>query len=171
MVEGLAIKVPSNRWRTAIHTTPTRVFSHYAYHYDSDWDGTFKLECGCANPAYVLADLCNRARPEISEPDWVLQDSVGLLDWRMLYRWGCHCDELVATSGWEMVSARETRRWVGNPKISRPTVRCVVNAVCPTLEDERQLRETLRMHCLQWQSTDPRYRTSWPDIPYPKGRA
>ena len=34
-------------------------------------------------------------------------------------------------------------------------------------KDMSNLREHLRMEFLAWKATDPRYRTSWPGIPYP----
>ncbi len=183
-VQGAAIKVPSNRWRTAIHTTPTRAFSHHAYHYEGDWDGAFKLEHGCTNPAYVLADLYERTG---AEPDWAVADKgvpasmVGgpmvmdgvrqllkpRLDWQMLYDWGRWCDELCPDGA--MIYANEHHHRYGAIGEGDLRPRFMVDVHTRTPEEMSGALNDLRMRCLSWQSTDPRYRTSWPGIPYPEG--
>lgn len=181
-VLGLAIKVPSNRFvveryrnlrpgqitlgRLPFVRDPDEV------RYEGVWDGTFKLERGCSNPAYILADLYERTG---AEPDWALAVRPSIspfapmvmggmykllkprLDWEMLYAWGVWADEL-------------TEQWVQCEGDFRPlgwATRFTVNTLCATHEDMVQLRETLRMHCLSWQATDERYRTSWPGIEHP----
>lgn len=161
-VQGAAIKVPSNRHRClrirqADGSSPDRI------RYLGEWDGTFKLERGCTNPAWILADLYERSG---IEPDWVIKrhwDSWlyrsgaqrllrPVLNWQMLYHWGVWCDEPV----WHTIRGER----------SDGAARFAVNVVCHTQKDIDSLRETLRMHCLNWQSTDPRYRTSWPGVVY-----
>ncbi len=178
-VQGLAIKVPSNRtvapWYREGVPEGTLTAS-----YVGSWDGTFKLERGCSNPSYILADLYDRTG---EEPDWVVAIKPSIspfapmvmdgmhqllkprLDWALLYHWGQWCDQLATeTQHVEMWNER-----VVGHRVMRRTLgpRFTVNTVCATREDMVTLRESLRMHCLDWQSTDPRYRTSWPGIPYP----
>lgn len=149
-VQGLSIKVPFNRIISLNHFAPV---------YVGDWDGTFKLEAGCSNPAYILADLMERTAPDSRPhlPDWVVDDEKGVLNWPMLYNWGCWCDELVGAS---------SQIPEGDVLVSSYGTRFTTNTVCQTREDMERLRDDLRMRCLHWQSTDPRYRTSWPGIPY-----
>lgn len=78
---GAAIKVPSNRRRSALYVGPSGQAVYNDICYDGDWDGTFKLEPGCSNPAYLLADLIER---EGGRPHWP-----------QIYWWGRHCDEPV----------------------------------------------------------------------------
>jgi hypothetical protein len=173
-VEGLAIKVPSNREHIAWINpdgTEGRDIS-----YVGPWDGTFKLEQRCTNPAYILADLYEQSG---TKPDWALaarfvepvtgKDYSSLfapaLNWRMLYDWGRHCDETVVHLGDFYYPEGALY------PVSRSGPRFTVNTVCHTSEEMDLLREDLRMHCLNWQSTDPRYRTSWPGVAYPKGPA
>lgn len=178
--KGAAIKVPSNRlacWNRGLDQPPI-------HDYVGDWNGTFRLEHGCTNPAYVLAHLYERTG---AEPDWVVNDvgrvttrqgevvsysarpkSTWGLDWTMLYHWGQACDEPSAV--WKEVTQPDGRSTRHVMSVSqRP--RFTVSAFCSTPEEMIALRETLRMHCLSWQSTDPRYRTSWPGVGYPEGRA
>lgn len=160
-VEGVAIKVPSNRVAMARATQGVGVTSSW-HEYEGNWDGSFKLERGCANPAFILADLYERTKPVLPEPDWVLQDSVGFLDWTMLYNWGRWCDD--EECDWKRHTDGSNHAY-GDPIW---TPRFTVNTLCQTPEDMDRLREDLRMRCLQWQSTDPRYRTSYPGVPYPR---
>lgn len=163
LLQGVAIKVPSNRsvapWSR--RGVPEGVLTAS---YVGPWDGTFKLERGCTNPAYILADLYERTG---KEPDWVtglrgtqisadgtVTPAGFYLNWQMLYDWGRFCDE-----------ATTDRR--GH---YRPRFRLAATNLRGTYKDADEmiaLRERLRMHCLSWQSTDPRYRTSYPGIPYP----
>lgn len=172
---GIDIKVPSNRF---ILWTPQYGGGADGHHvYLGDWDGTFKLERGCTNPAYILADLSERCG---INHDWVTHvkevaiDAGGVrwgtspLNWQMLADWGKWCDELVTSTGWIQDRPDHFTRFVGSPKVSQPSPRCTVSAVCSTREEMEQLRQSLRMHCLSWQSTDPRYRTSWPGVAYPE---
>jgi hypothetical protein len=160
-VNGPAIKVPSNRvmWP---HDDVFRREWVMVSRYIGDWDGTFKLARGCTNPAYILADLYDRAREgRLPEPDWVLQDSVGFLDWQMLYDFGRWCDETVVGTGVVITNGSAV-----HTRLNAFTPRLTVHAALVNEEQIDGLRETLRMHCLSWQSTDPRYRTSWPGISY-----
>lgn len=177
---GVAIKVPSNR---LVHYGCTydelmrkRALGEWvspsAITYEGNWDGTFRLECGCTNPAYILADLYERMG---AEPDWAIGEmwykpsrsgwveNVYRLNWAILYDWGRFCDELVPV-GLEYRGGTEPLHALTN-RHSAP--RFTVETVCQTREDMDRLREELRMHCLSWQSQDPRYRTSYPGIPYP----
>lgn len=167
-VQGLAIKVPSNRiayWTGSVYDADQRDRG-WAYKYVGDWDGSFKLERGCSNPAWVLADLYERTG---TCPDWVVNDrrragsaASPHLDWRMLYDYGRWCDEPVLGGAVTITNGSPVQHDIS---IGRP--RLAVHAATRTCEDMDKLRETLRMHCLSWQSTDPRYRTSWPGVPYP----
>lgn len=158
------IKVPSNRFHWfAPHDNgrPRHEPDHHTY--EGDWDGTFKLERGCTNPAYVLADLIERT----GSMDWVTHrpDPHGIygytpfaLNWPMLYDWGRVCDELVdnpATLEFPNGSTSTMWRMGFGP-------RWTVSNACLTSPDQDRLRETLRMHCLKWQATDPRYQRSFP---------
>lgn len=78
--QGLAIKVPSNRhlYWDYVSTGGARPFM-VTYH--GEWNGTFKEERGCTNPAYILADL--------------MEQSGQSPDWGSIYQWGVWCDETV----------------------------------------------------------------------------
>lgn len=156
--QGLAIKVPSNRhlYWDYVSTGGARPFM-VTYH--GDWDGTFKPERGCTNPAYILADLYERTG---EEPDWVVSSQAELirtfgstekphLNRQLIYDWGQWCDEPV----WHC--HLDGHRYGG-------ASRFVINTTVSTPEEMTTLRDSLRMHCLRWQSTDPRYRTSYPVI-------
>ncbi len=180
-VQGLAIKVPSNRMLFEDRDEILRNGMSdraYAPLYVGEWDGTFKLERGCSNPAYILADLYERSG---ERPDWVVAAKkwhrmpteenpfgYGLpIDWQMLYHWGRWCDEMSTTHS-EIIHANGSANHYAG-LFTRP--RLAINAFCQTRDEITSLREVLRMHCLSWQSTDPRYRTSWPGIPYPGDNA
>lgn len=170
-----AIKVSSNRWCYDYATADEDSVGHY---YHGDWDGTFKLESGCTNPAYILADLTERLG---GGHDWVTHggrlDYAGretdrnMLNWQMIYDYGVWCDELI--TGYQVTDGNLTSA-IARTGACPPTVwwkhvsapRMTVKRVCQTHEQMVALHETLRMHCLQWQSTDSRYRTSWPGVPY-----
>lgn len=162
--EGLLIKVPSNR--VAIAPTSSTMPKHA---YIGDWDGTFKEERGCSNPAYVLADLYERTG---EEPDWVVADKsvpasiaggpmimTGMmqllkprLNWQMFYDWGVWADKMVSDLTPEAITTlRNTGRSC-----------CEVNRPCCNREQMISLRKDLRMDFLCWQGTDSRYRTSYP---------
>ncbi len=183
---GEAIKVPSNRMPCCGICLPSGA-RYMAHTYMGDWDGTFKLESGCTNPAWVLADLYERTGTEL---DWVVarKMSVSLyepwvmsgisqllkpqLDWQMLYDWGRFCDELVGPAS-QLVREREGNliEILPQPVVWRElpwSVRFTVDVPCRIQEERDQLRNDLRMYCLSWQSQDSRYRTSWPGIPYPQ---
>ena len=81
------------------------------------------------------------------------------LNWRMLYHWGQWCDELVSSFRVRIVNGINVCHGE-----SEWAPRFAVNTVPHTHEDMVTLRETLRMHCLSWQSRDPRYRTSYPGV-------
>ncbi len=175
-LDGVAIKVPSNRmrhWASHLNGAPERGVPDHHY-YAGDWDGkTFKLERGCSNPAYILADLYSRTgetpnwvvarklRPSLFGPmvlDGMNQLLKPELDWQMLADWGRHCDELTLDTA--AYTAYMTSYALGASRRVGP--RFTVNTICSTREEMVALREILRMHCLRWQSTDPRYRTSYP---------
>lgn len=176
-VLGRAIKAPSNRiayW--AMHTNgrpKDGVPDHYQYW--GDWDGTFKLERDCTNPAYILADLYERTG---EEPDWAVARHYSpgdypsatwqllkpSLDWEMLYHWGMWCDEIV-TDGWEVICPGSIPSGPHCRTGGDPCPRLVVYGLCANNKERERLWEMLRMHCLRWQSTDLRYRTSWPGVP------
>ena len=176
-IEGLAIKVPSNRFLAHdIEATRRDGFwpHHYSYCYAGNWDGTFKLERGCTNPAFILADLIEKTG-QLGKGDWVTHYRVwrddgtdySVLNWQMLLDWGMWCDEPKATwseSGYcnKSESPQSDGRWVAQLDACR---------FISTRTQADELRETLRMHCLRWQSTDPRYRTSWPGVPYSEASA
>lgn len=164
-IQGRAIKVPSNRWFTYLERDADGVFNYRHPVYHGNWDGTFRLEQGCTNPAYILADLYERTG---DEPDWIMafgrrgelitQTPVKgdpsrpfkpRLNWQMLYDWGKWCDEPVDS-------------FVPTATITRSIRMIASTEQCRTNEDLVQLREALRMHCLSWQATDPRYRRSYP---------
>lgn len=194
LVKGLAIKVPSNRYSVSLLASRDGPVISRQHDYIGDWNGTFKLEAGCSNPAYILADLYERTG---AEPDWVVADkSVAAsfasgpmvmsgmwqllgprLNWQLLYDYGVWCDELV--TGYQVTDGNRTTG-ITMTDVCPPTVwwepvtapRLTVNTFVSTPEEMTTLRETLRMHCLSWQSTDPRYRTSYPGVGYPvEGRA
>ena len=166
--KGPAIKVPSNRYwiedRGDICRNGYHPGTNAFYRYFGDWDGTFKLEEGCTNPAYILADLTERLGidhdfaihrgrgPLVNECGWIRSP----LNWQMLYDWGRHCDEPLDDPD------------VLDGKITRSIRMIASTENCHTHADLVALRQTLRMYCLQWQATDPRYGTSWPGVPYPK---
>ena len=154
-VEGVGVKVPSNRVRVWSQSNPDGTVV-----YNGDWDGTFRLERGCSNPAYILADLIERDLKQTLGgcTDWVVSDCHGSLNWPMLYDWGKWADEMVA-AGLEYRGGPEPLYAITAMYLAP---RFTVNTVCQTREDMVTLRETLRMHCLAWQAQDPRYRTSWP---------
>lgn len=180
-VQGVAVKVPSNRWLNAWLEPDGREGREYVYL--GPWDGTYKVEEGCTNPAYILAGLMERS--DILY-DWVTHlddgphDAQGYvilgtkrsLNWQMLVDWGMHCDQQLSgvcicdpnSPGVKWISPAASlmgyKPYAQGPRMS-------VNTVCHTREEMDRLREDLRMHCLSWQSTDPRYRTSYPGIPYP----
>jgi hypothetical protein len=180
LVKGLAVKVPSNRYYVEDCDAIARDGYHpginASYRYFGDWDGTFKLERGCSNPAYILADLLERegeTSPSHSiGGDWVTNDRTRpwLPNWQMLYDWGVHCDQPQkgsricdpASPDIQWISPAAALMGYGNTSGPRMTV----NTIVSTPEEMSRLRETLRMHCLRWQSTDPRYRTSYPVISY-----
>lgn len=171
-VKGLAIRVPSNRAlvedRDAIQRHGYHDWCRH-HRYIGDWDGTFKLEAGCSNPAYILADLTERVGIDY---DWVTHTRWSAsfvgdngwrkqpLNWQMLYDWGRACDELV----WDV----KPGPLFGGAEVSNAHPRFEVNTFVSTPEELTTLRETLRMHCLRWQASDPRYRTSWPGVGYPE---
>ncbi len=182
LVQGIGIKVPSNRYLTVWNDDGSALVPRH-FTYAGDWRGTFKVEPGCSNPAYILADLYERTG---AEPDWVVERQMpvpsslvltGLkqmltpaarLDWQMLYDWGRHSDEL--TSQWdhlEAIGKGSSHCRIGYKGLLPLKPRFVVNAVVHTHEDMVALREHLRMRCLQWQSSDPRYQRSFPGIPHP----
>ena len=169
--KGPAIKVPSNRQLVQIYTWPARPQndppSQMRVIYSGDWDGTFKLEEGCTNPAYILADLMEQRRAELAltSPEDA-DDSWYRPYWPMLYDWGCHCDTL-SPHRRTVIYQDGSRSVLDSLTCPHPRARCEVNLVSYGEQDAVRLRETLRMCCLQWQSTDPRYRTSWPGVPYP----
>ncbi len=157
--QGIAIKVPSNRV-----FVPSLKDHPNGYHaYPPPWDGSFKLERGCTNPAFILADLIARTG---AKHDWVTgirgqryggQGEAGYYpNWLMLYDWGRWCDEVVSCG----VDIRQN----DCPEVwyRGHSPRFAVNTVCQTPADMVRLRETLRMHCLHWQGSDPRWRTSYP---------
>ena len=144
-----------------------------SYIYHGDWDGvSFKEEVGCTNPAFILADLMERTG---ARPDWVTgfpaldyagrETDPSLLHWRMLYDWGSACDELIMATPARLYGESDLAFGTRVHEQARLRPRFTVNTICSTHEDMVTLRETLRMHCLSWQSTDPRYRTSWPGLP------
>ena len=164
-MQGWGVKVPSNRvlvedmediCRNGYHPG---INTHHRYL--GNWDGTFKVERGCTNPAHILANLIEQT-DRLGGGDWVTNRRTHpwQLDWQMLYDFGRWCDELDT----ETVSI-ETWEWhVIQRKVKRDAMcpRMMVKIICQTPEHLELLREHLRMHCLRWQSTDPRYRTSYP---------
>ena len=170
------IKVPSNRWNRCVgdvHIEGQPVAT--VVEYVGDWDGTFKRERGCTNPAWILADLYEWTR---AEPDRMLAAKVpfsasasmvmdGLsqllkpqLDWQMLYHWGQWCDEIA--EDWTCMSDAPGGHHTEHSSGVSDRTRFTCSAVCYTSAEVVQLRETLRMYCLSWQAGDPRYRTSYP---------
>ncbi len=167
---GMAgIKVPSNRY-TVTHKVldyagRETITVRHAYY--GDWDGTFKVEQGCSNPAYILASLLqpecddyNRARVAVSS----IATNAKTLDWNAIYHWGQFCDEMVldietcdlnlSKDGWYSTASSAT--WA--PRFE-------VNTIVKTAAEGAKLREELRMHFLSWREEDPRYRRSIP-VPY-----
>lgn len=175
-MRGVGIKVPSNRWHAEpLYDDGERLV--YRPIYVGDWDGTFHVERGCSNPAYILADLYERTG---AAPDWVVWQKGQLpggagpfearsrLHWRMLYDWGRDCDQLVTDETEDIQAVHVSHRCLSRSvsiNLRDPEPRFTVNAVVQTPEEMAFLRETLRMRCLQWQSRDPRYRTSYPGLP------
>lgn len=175
------VKVPSNRVAMGKWTPEAGIYRQW-HEYHGDWDGTFRWERGCTNPAYVLADLYHRTG---AEPDWVSslrgvmivgQEATPTgfyLNWQTLYDWGRHCDEVV-TASHDLPTSEWPHHWVlfgrgarGEIRSDRTGPRFTVKLEPGT--DLESARRVLRMYCLKWQSTDPRYRTSWPGVPYPGG--
>jgi hypothetical protein len=155
--KGPAIKVPSNRYYVEdvmdIYRNGYRPGINPCYRYVGEWDGTFKLEVGCTNPAWVWLYLCERAypgRPRRVAAEISQRISCGEVNYRMLYDWGKWADEPLDDPS------------VLRGKITRSIRMIASTENCHTHADLVALRETLRMYCLQWQSTDPRYRTSYP---------
>ncbi|MBA2969314.1 TipJ family phage tail tip protein [Acinetobacter baumannii] len=75
LVDGLLIKVPSNRNKDGSYTRP--------------WDGTFKLESS-SNPAWILYDLLLSKRYGLGE--YITPE---MIDESRLYVIGQYCDQLV----------------------------------------------------------------------------
>lgn len=154
--KGRTIKVPSNRYtltRKVMH--PTGEVATVEHFYYGDWDGTFKLEEGCTNPAYVLADLETHHRLTTLNGGYFGAP----LDWRALYDYGCHCDELIV----------DPESFAGGGPAYGATMwkpRRVIDPVCVSPAETDDLREVLRMRFMVWKATDPRYRRSFPGIPY-----
>ena len=173
LVRGVAIKVPSNRYHHDYATYDEDPIGHY---YHGSWDGTYKIEEGCTNPAWILADLYERTN---TEPDWAVAAQPSFspfgrlgveqllrpqLNWQMLYDWGVWCDEVVAY-GIDPIPhscgpcrLQPHRTWSIEEPIGPRLSFCTV---CDTRDEMVRARETIRKHCLNWQSIDPRYRTSW----------
>lgn len=174
----MAVKVPSNRTHLAGFNADGTEWRDIVYL--GPWDGTFRLEYSCTNPAYVLADLYGRTGAQV---DWVVapktwhrmptkEGPFGYgppLNWQMIYDYGRWCDEVVEADGvGEMIRGEKgSITWPTTAGSPRFTVS--LRSTSPTaLETSRQV---LRMHCLHWQSTDPRYRTSYPGIAQPEDLA
>ncbi len=152
LLHGVGIKVPSNRLPTIVRIDlyhPHRV-GQEGHCYVGDWDGTFRTERGCSNPAWVWYHLLEKEWPG------------GPLSLQMLYDYGVWCDQLVL----EPVTPRDRSvRWHspdghGEPYTLRP--RSEVNVICRTPEETDRLRDDLRMGFLSWRAGDPRWRRSWP---------
>ncbi len=150
MVGGLSIKVPSNRrmfWAQYYANDPKYGVDHH--YYQGEWDGSFKLESGCSNPSFILADLMIR---DGENPDW-----------KAHYDFGVWCDELTTSH----------IRWIdenggfnrANATYSEGRInRFSVNTVCRHQMDRMVLKQRIQMEFTHWKSTDPRYRKSWPGI-------
>lgn len=80
VVQGLAIKVPSNRHLYWDYVSTGGAWP-FMVTYHGEWNGAFKPERGCTNPAYILADL--------------MEQSGQSPDWASIYQWGVWCDEPV----------------------------------------------------------------------------
>lgn len=150
------ILVPSNRYlvedveftrENGFH--PGRSISH---HYYGHWDGTLKLEAGCTNPAYVLADLSSR---DECGTQW------GDAAHSALYDWGFWCDQPVVNWPSMLNRTKPDPAYVWHP---RHTIHTLYIA-------EGDLRHSLETHFKVWKATDERYRKSWPGIPYPSDSA
>ncbi len=153
-----AIKVPSNRRSFAAFRNADGSITQ-GYLYEDDWDGTFKLEV-CDNPAYVLADLM--------EAQGYVPWANGF-DWRVLADWGRYCDELVLDGEWLMHNRRTGElSTVAESGPDGPiwAPRFTVEQRSTNRATSAALRETLSMHYRIWLATDPRYRRSFPGIPY-----
>jgi hypothetical protein len=158
--KGPAIKVPSNRYwvedREDICRNGYHPGTNAFYRYFGDWDGTFKLERGCSNPAYILADLITRGAPA--------EDQHALVDWKAIYDYGRYCDELVPD--WMVMYDEEDLRTEASVAQKQDTgclqPRFTVNTVCRTAGEADGLRDNLRMRFICWKATDPRYRRSFP---------
>ncbi len=109
--------------------------------YDGDWDyETFTYLCTCF------------PQPPCSNPAFILahltEKQGGEVDWRVIYDWARFCDEMVShEEGWQN---RFTEDWALQPA-----------------EKELRLRNHLRMCRICWEAESPKWRKSWPGIPYP----
>jgi hypothetical protein len=153
------IKVPSNRYLVEDRESICRDGyhpGHNVYHaYHGDWDGTFKLEQGCTNPAWVLNDLVRGNDGRI--PEGVQPSEFNPF---ALYDWGVACDQPGDRHSTVITFDGTVAKTPYMPSLS-------VDSSLYTVGRETELRDRLRMFFLAWKSTDPRYRTSWPGIPYP----
>ncbi len=167
VVAGRAIKVPSNRlWVEDVEAICRDGYHPYqnAYHrYVGHWDGTLKLERGCANPAWIWLDLCERAysnRPKrlAAEIAVGITDDTkqGRLDLRDLYDFGCWCDELTYGITNEAFERRK-RNGQGFPASEMADFvgwmpRFSLNVVLPTQQDEDAMRDNLRFQFVHWRA-------------------
>ncbi len=157
-VQGIGIKVPSNRF---VVDTGLSYEPRCAY-YEGEWDGTLKVEQGCSNPAFVLAHLLEQNGTGTDAWHRGSQLVMWSMDWKAIYDYGRHCDELVVDIETEHLNPR----WMGGAEQTHYWApRFEVNTVVKTAAEGAKLREELRMHFLSWRAEDPRYRRSIP-IPY-----
>ncbi len=158
LVQGIGIKVPSNRFYCYdSHPTPRNW-----HEYVGEWDGTFKVEQGCTNPAFILAHLIEQSGTGTDAWHRGNQLVAWSMDWKAIYDYGRHCDELVIDIETEHLNPR----WMGGAEQTHYWApRFEVNTVVKTAAEGAKLREELRMHFLSWRAEDPRYRRSIP-IPY-----
>lgn len=96
LVDGLLIKVPSNRNKDGSYTGP--------------WDGTFKLESS-SNPAWILYDLLLSKRYGLGE--YITPE---MIDESRLYVIGQYCDQLV-DDGFGNKEPRYTNNCVINTRV------------------------------------------------------
>ncbi len=159
-VQGIGVKVPSNRFRSP----------HFDwYDYVGKWDGTFKVEQGCANPAWIWLSLLESAYPgrPTRVAAEVAQRETCEMDYQVLYRFGQWCDEIVID--WETqrdhIVEWDSSRGQGEPITWQP--RYQVNTLIQTEAERAALKDGLRMRFLSWRASDPRYQRSFPGIPHP----
>ena len=101
--------------------------------YHGEWDGTFKNERGCSNPAFIYADL--------------VEQTGGEVNWQEVYQWGRYCDEPADGVNLNCNGIREDGSpiWMGS-RMEPSHPRFTVNAALYSERQKTDLTDTLEFY-------------------------